>query len=127
MPGGKIVRILVAALAFFLKPISLPGVNVRFDAGFSVRDQPGVPQGQRAKDEKRPGREKSFESYQGMSGEYGKVFIILVPLDLFPKNLEAKDHDKETSEDGVDHVEEEVSVIVVADAVIEPGTVVIHL
>ena len=41
--------------------------------------------------------------------------------------LEPEDHDVEAAGDGVDHVEEEVSVVAVADAVVEPGAVVVHL
>ena len=41
--------------------------------------------------------------------------------------LEPEDHDVEAAGDVEDHVEEEVSVVAVADAVVEPGAVVVHL
>ena len=41
--------------------------------------------------------------------------------------LEPEDHDEEAAGDGEDHVEEEVAVVAVADAVVEPGAVVVHL
>lgn len=61
----------------------------------------------------------------GKKGE-GLVFFSF-SVDFLPEDLEAKYHDEEASQDGVDHVEEEVSVVEVAHAVVEPGTVVVHL
>ena len=47
--------------------------------------------------------------------------------ELFPEDFETQDHKETAAEDHEDHVEEEMSVVVVADTVVEPGTVVIHL
>ena len=41
--------------------------------------------------------------------------------------LESEEHDEEAAGDGEDHVEEEVPVVAVADAAVEPGAVVVHL
>ena len=41
--------------------------------------------------------------------------------------LESEEHDEEAAGDGEDHVEEEVAVVAVADAAVEPGAVVVHL
>ena len=46
---------------------------------------------------------------------------------LFPEYFKAEHHEEAAAEDHEDHVEEEVSVVVVADAVVQPGAVVIHL
>ena len=55
--------------------------------------------------------------------------ISLSPVanELFPEDLKAKDHEEAAAEDHEDHVEEEVAVVVVADTVVQPGAVVIHL
>ena len=47
--------------------------------------------------------------------------------ELFPEDLKAEDHEEAAAEDHEDHVEEEVAVVVVADTVVQPGAVVIHL
>ena len=47
--------------------------------------------------------------------------------ELLPEDLKAEDHEEAAAKDHEDHVEEEVSVVVVADTVVQPGTVVIHL
>ena len=41
--------------------------------------------------------------------------------------LEPEDHDEEAAGNGEDHVEEKVAVIAVADAVVEPRAVMVHL
>ena len=43
------------------------------------------------------------------------------------KNFESESHDEETAEHGVRHVEEEVAMVEVADAAVDPWTVMIHL
>ena len=55
--------------------------------------------------------------------------ISLSPVanELFPEDLKAEDHEEAAAEDHEDHVEEEVAVVVVADTVVQPGAVVIHL
>ena len=50
-----------------------------------------------------------------------------VVIELLKEDLESIDHDEATADDHEDHVEEEVSVIVVTNTIIEPGTVMVHL
>ena len=58
------------------------------------------------------------------------VSHVMVACDCFKISctyLESEDHDEEAPGYGEDHVEEEVPVVAVADAAVEPGAVVVHL
>ena len=48
-------------------------------------------------------------------------------IELFKKYFKAKHHDEAAANDHEDHVEEEVSVIVMTNTIVKPGTVVVHL
>ena len=47
--------------------------------------------------------------------------------ELLPEDLKAEKHEEATAEDHEHHVEEEVSVVVMAHTVVEPGAVMVHL
>ena len=42
-------------------------------------------------------------------------------------DLEAEDHDEETAKNGVRHIEEEVAVVEVPNAAVDPRAMVVHL
>ena len=84
--------------------------------------------------------DEGLVEYQGFPAEHSYVLSRILPtkpfpsllpppviLELFIKDLESKCHDEGTADDHEDHVEEEVPVVVVADTVVEPRTVVVHL
>ena len=48
-------------------------------------------------------------------------------IELLEENLKAKCHDEAASNHREHHVEEEVSVVVMAHTVVEPGAVMVHL
>ena len=62
-----------------------------------------------------------------MTQSLPSVFPPPMILELFIKDLESECHDEGTADDHEDHVEEEMSVVVVSDTVVEPGTVMVHV
>ena len=62
---------------------------------------------------------------------HGQSLSSLLSPPVFPEllieDLKSKCHDEGTADDHEDHVEEEMSVVVVSDTVVEPGTVVVHV
>ena len=47
-------------------------------------------------------------------------------FDFIIKDFKAKHHDKQTTYDHVEHVKEEISMIEMSNATIDPGTMVVH-
>ena len=59
-----------------------------------------------------------------------KISTAITPplvIELLNEDFKTKHHDEAASDDHEDHVEEEVSVVVMTNTVVEPGTVVVHL
>ena len=49
-----------------------------------------------------------------------------IVVEFFKEDLETIDHDEAATDNHEDHVEEEVSVVVMSNTVIEPGAMMVH-
>ncbi len=105
-----------------------------FNARFALRYELCVPQRQPAQQEKRARRDEGFVNDDRSSRKEGKyklwlfIFISLFRRKYFVVNdFKSESHDEKTAQHSVDHVEEEVSVVEVAYAAVDPRTVVIVL
>ena len=103
-------------------------------------DEPGVPETKSTQGQETAGAEDGLEEYERFSSEDSNILSWIlhsqpllsllsppVSLELFIEDLKPEDHDEGAAGDHEDHVEEEMSVVVVSDTVIEPRTVVVHV
>ena len=131
--GAEIKRIFVDLPKTF-EPFHLILVEVSLDARFALRDQLRVPQGQPSEQEEGPGRDEGLVDDQGSSREEGQDKFFALSFfgdgcreEFVKEDFESEGHDEEAAEHGVKHVEEEVAVVEVADAAVDPRAVMVHL
>ena len=98
-----------------------------------------MPQAETSETDETSAAHECFIEDQRSPGEHSDVLSVIfeiqidvsisppIVVEFFKEDLETIDHDEAASNHHEDHVEEEVSVVVVAHTVIEPRTMVIHL
>ena len=121
------------------QPPLLASVDVSLDRGLAGADQPSVPQTEATEAEEARRAHEGFVEDERLPREHSNVEIRIlqleidaaipppVSIELLEENLEAKSHDETASHHSEHHVREEVSVVVMSNTVVEPGTVMVHL
>lgn len=96
---------------------------MRLDARLAHGDELGVPQGEPAQQQERARGEEGLRAHQRVPAEQAQVqrlaFLGLAE-DLGPHNLEAEHHEEQAAQDREGHVQEEVAVVPVTDAIVQP-------
>ena len=121
------------------QPLLLAPVDVSLDGGLPGGDQPRVPQAEAAEAEETRRAHEGFIEHERSPCEHADVLAVVlhvevhaavappVVVELFKEDFEAECHDKATADNHEDHIEEEVPVVVVADTVVQPGAMMVHL
>ena len=121
------------------QPLLLAPVDVSLDGGLPGGDQPRVPQAEAAEAEETRRAHEGFIHHERSPCEHSDVLAVVlhvevhaavappVVVELFKEDFEAERHDEAAADNHEDHVEEEVPVVVVANAVVQPGAMMVHL
>ena len=119
-------------------PLLLAPVDVSLDGGLPGGDQPRVPQAEAAEAEETRRAHEGFIHHERSPCEHSDVLAVVlhvevhaavappVVVELFKEDFEAERHDEAAADNHEDHVEEEVSVVVMSNTVIEPGAMMVH-
>ncbi len=102
---------------------------MRLNARLAPGDQVAVPDRQVAQDYEATGRYDGLEANERTPGQKTELLFVFsfVAKQVLPENLEPKGHEEDASKHGEDHVEEEVPVVPVPNAAVDPWAVVVHL
>ena len=138
MASSKVVGVPVN-LPQLGQPLLLAPVDVSLDGGLPGGDQPRVPQAEAAEAEETRRAHEGFIHHERSPCEHPDVLAVVlhvevhaavappVVVELFKEDFEAERHDEAAADNHEDHVEEEVPVVVVANAVVQPGAMMVHL
>ena len=87
-----------------------------------------MPKQESTKDEKGSSDDESQEENHVSSVSQVKLFCCgsYAIFDFIINNFKAKHHDKQTTYDHVKHVKEEISMVEMSNATINPGAMVVH-
>ena len=135
----EIVRIPVE-LPLLRQPLGLAPVDVRLDRGLACGDEAGVPGRQPSQRYESCGGHEGFVEDKRAPRKNTKALAWIassqlhvpcpappVVRKLLHKYFKAEHHDESTASNGEDHVKEKVAMVEVANAVVKPGAVMIHL